>query len=173
MILKWSKIEIQNWQKGSLSFDESITFTKEVFLKNHHLRDLKDINVKGDLHYDMQSDLLTCDMVITGKMVLPCAITSEDVIYPFHSNTSVVFAFRKVEENEDIYEAKGDVVELLPIVFQTIMMEVPLKVVKDDIKEYPKGNGWEVISEQDYQSSKKDEVDPRLAKLKEFKIEEE
>ena len=46
------------------------------------------------------------------------------------------------------------------------------RLLKEGIKEYPKGNGWEVIREEDYIKSKKDEIDPRLAKLREFKIEE-
>ncbi|MDF9824061.1 uncharacterized protein M2475_000425 [Breznakia sp. PF5-3] len=173
MILKWSKNEILNLHKEPISFDEDISFAKEVFNKNHHLRDLENVNVKGTLRYDVQSDFVTCDMEISGDMILPCAITNEDVRYPFNVETTEVFAFRKVEDNEDIHEAKGDVIELLPIIFQTIMMEVPLKVVKDDVKEYPKGNGWEVIKESDYKNKQEDEVDPRLAKLKEFKIEED
>ena len=62
--------------------------------------------------------------------------------------------------------------ELLPVVFQLILMEVPLKVVKEGIKEYPKGKDWEVVKEEDYQKEKRKEIDPRLAKLKEFKAEE-
>lgn len=173
MILKWSKNEILNLKKDVISFDEELTFPKTVFEKNHHLRDLKNVNVKGKIRYESVSDLVTCDVVISGDMILPCAITNEDVVYPFETETTELFAFRKVDDHEDVHEAKGDVVELLPIIFQTIMMEVPLKVVKEGLKEYPKGEGWEVIKESDYQSRKKDEVDPRLAKLKEFKIDED
>jgi len=171
--LKWSKNEILNLRKDGISFDEDLMFPKTVFEKHAYLRDLKNVNVKGEMHYDIQSDLVTCDMMVHGDMILPCAITNEDVVYPFEVETTEVFVFRKVEDHEDVHEAKGDVIELLPIIFQTIMMEVPLKVVKDGNQEYPKGDGWEVIKESDYQSRKKDEVDPRLAKLKEFKIEED
>ena len=173
MILKWSKSEILNLQKDVISFDEELTFPKAVFEKNHHLRDLKNVNVKGKIYYNLQSDLVTCELVIDADMILSCAITNEDVVYPFETETTELFAFRKVEDYEDVHEAKGDIVELLPTIFQTIMMEIPLKVVKDGVKEYPKGDGWEVIKESDYQSRKKDEVDPRLAKLKEFKIDED
>lgn len=172
MILKWSKNEILNLHRDVISFDENITFTKEVFVKNHHLRDLENVNVHGLLRYDLQSDYVSCELHIHGDMILPCAITNEDVRYPFEADTTEMFVFRKVEDKEDVHEAKGDVIELLPIIFQTIMMEVPLKIVKEDIKEYPKGDGWEVIKESDFER-KHDEVDPRLAKLKEFKIEEE
>ncbi|MDH6366051.1 YceD family protein [Breznakia blatticola] len=173
MIVKWSKNDLLNTKDGVISFQEDLTFPKETFAKIHQLRDLKDVHVEGSLDYDGKSDLVTVDMEISGEMILPCAITNEDVPYPFDIEPTEVFAFRKVDDTEDLHEAKGDVIELLPIIFQDIMMEVPLKVVKDDIKEYPKGEGWEVISESDYQKRKKDEVDPRLAKLAEFKIEED
>ena len=106
-------------------------------------------------------------------MVVPCSITNEDVDYPFHTEGSQVFAFHKVSKDSDIIETKGDIVELMPVIFQTIILEVPLKVVKEGLKEYPKGDGWEVIREEDYIKAKKDEIDPRLAKLREFKVEEE
>lgn len=171
--MKWSRNEILNWRDDEFEFEEDIRFPKEVFLKNHHLRNLEDVNVRGELHYEEQSDLLTCHLSIRGTMILPCAITNEDVYYDFDVDSIEVFAFRKVEDSEDLHEAKGDVVELLPIIFQTIMMEVPLKVVKEGLSEYPKGEGWEVIKESDYKQRKENEVDPRLAKLKEFKIEED
>ena len=82
-----------------------------------------------------------------------------------------MFSFDKTND-EDVHEVKGDVVELLPVIFQLILMEVPLKVVKKGLKQYPKGDGWEVVKEEDYELSKKDEIDPRLAKLKEFKLED-
>ena len=34
--------------------------------------------------------------------------------------------------------------------------------------EYPEGDGWKVYSEAEYQESRKDRLDPRLAKLKQF-----
>lgn len=173
MIVKWSKIEILNSHSNGIRFDETIRFDKEVFKKHHHIRDLKDVNVRGSLRYDGVSDLVYCEMVVSGKMILPCAISQEDVEYPFTFDTEETFTFHKVEDDSDIHEAKGDVVELLPIIFSSIMMEIPLKVVKEGIQAYPKGDGWEVITEADYYSEKKKEIDPRLAKLKEFKIEED
>ncbi|MFV0381762.1 MAG: YceD family protein [Breznakia sp.] len=173
MIMKWSKKEILNTQDDIITFDEIVSFEQAVFLKNHHVRDVQDIHISGTLCYNLQSDFATCDFEIQGTMILPCAITNEDVTYPFSTKGSETFAFHKVEDHDAIIEAKGDVIELMPIIFQNIMMEVPLKVVKEDIKEYPKGDGWEVVKESDYENQKKQEVDPRFAKLNEFKIKED
>lgn len=172
ILLKWSKSELLNSQNETIHFDEEISFEPAVFSKMHHLRDLRDIEVRGEIHYDAHSDLAACTFQVEGVMVVPCSITNDDVDYHFATEHTQMFAFHKVHKDEDIIETKGDVVELMPTIFQTIILEVPLKVVKEGIKEYPKGNGWEVIREEDYIKSKKDEIDPRLAKLREFKIEE-
>ena len=39
-----------------------------------------------------------------------------------------VYAFHKVSEEDEMHEAKGDIVELYPVLFQLIMMEIPYKV---------------------------------------------
>ena len=173
ILLKWSKSELLNSPNETVSFDDAITFEPQVFAKINHLRGLQDVEVSGRLHYDTTSDLATCEFEVSGVMIVPCSITNEDVEYPFHFDAMQTYAFHKVSKDADIEEVKGDVVELLPSIFQHIILEIPLKVVKEGIKEYPKGNGWEVVSEADYVDAKKDEIDPRLAKLREFKIEED
>ena len=137
----------------------------------HQIRGLQDVTVSGNIHYDTASERVFADLDIEGVMIVPCSITLEDVEYDFHTKSLEVFSFDKTED-EDVHEVKGDVVELLPVIFQLILMEVPLKVVKEGIKEYPKGDGWEVVKEEDYTKSKNDDIDPRLAKLKEFKLED-
>lgn len=167
--LKFTKSElIQN--QGATTFCEKITFGSEVFEKMHNLRNLKDVEVSGSIHYDDKSEVADVLLKIKGIMVVPCAITNEDVDYPFDSEGDVIYAFHKVEKDSDIIEAKGDVIELMPQVFQQIILEIPLKVVKEGLKEYPHGNGWEVMKEEDLNREKAKKIDPRMAKLAEFKF---
>lgn len=173
ILLKWSKTELLNSPNETVTFDDAITFEQEVFSKINHLRGLQDVEVSGELHYDTTSDFVTCNFEVEGVMIVPCSITNEDVEYPFQLDATQVYSFHKVSKEDDVEEVKGDVVELLPSIFQHIILEIPLKVVKDGIKEYPSGEGWEVVKEADYVEAKQDEIDPRLAKLREFKIEED
>ena len=169
--MKWSKAELLQAPNGTIELDDTISFDPTVFAKMHQIRGLQDVTVSGNIHYDTASERVFADLDIEGVMIVPCSITLEDVEYDFHTKSLEVFSFDKTED-EDVHEVKGDVVELLPVIFQLILMEVPLKVVKEGIKEYPKGDGWEVVKEEDYTKSKKDDIDPRLAKLKEFKLED-
>lgn len=169
--MKWSKLELLQAENGTIEFEDKIDFEPAVFSKMHQIRGLQDVTVSGNVHYDVSSDRVFADLDIDGVMIVPCSITLEDVEYDFHTKSLEVFSFDKVDD-KDVHETKGDVVELLPVIFQLILMEVPLKVVKEGLKQYPKGDGWEVVKEEDYERAKSDEIDPRLAKLKEFKLED-
>lgn len=171
--MKWSKSDILTSRGCTVDFDEEIRFNSEEIKKFNHLRGLDDVSVSGTIKYESTSDLATADIHVSGKMTLGCAITNEDVDYPFTTEGSETFAFHKIDRDSDIIEAKGDVIELMPSVFQLILMEIPLRVVKPGLKEYPKGDGWEVISEKDLIERKKKAVDPRMAKLADFKFEDD
>ena len=169
--MKWSRAQLLQAENCTIYFDETIDFGPEIFAKMNQIRGLQDVTVSGNVHYDTASERVFADLDIEGVMIVPCSITLEDVEYGFHTKSLEVFSFDKVDD-EDVHEVKGDVVELLPVVFQLILMEVPLKVVKKGLKQYPKGDGWEVVKEEDYKKSEKKDIDPRLAKLKEFKVED-
>lgn len=171
IFLKWTKSELLQAKDCTIEFEETITFANEAIARIHHLRKLQNVTVSGNIHYDYSSDLAIANLDIDGSMVLPCSITLEDVDYPFHVNSTEVYAFHKVNEDDEMHEAKGDIVELYPVLFQLIMMEVPYKVVKEGLTDYPKGKGWEVVREEDLIASKEKVIDPRLAKLRDFKIE--
>lgn len=169
--MKWSKVELMRAPNGTIEFDDGITFDASAFSKMNQIRGLQDVTVSGNIHYEEHDDRAYADLDISGVMIVPCSITNEDVEYDFHTKSMEVFAFDK-SDDEDVHETKGDVVELLPVIFQLILMEVPLKVVKEGVT-YPKGKGWEVIKEEDYKKTEAEQIDPRLAKLKEFKVEED
>ncbi|UPU39227.1 DUF177 domain-containing protein [Erysipelothrix sp. Poltava] len=60
--------------------------------------------------------------------------------------------------------------DLDPYLLDSILAAVPLKAIHPDLKEYPEGEGWQVMTEEDYTKEKSQEIDPRLAKLKDFKF---
>lgn len=171
--MKYSRLQLLRAKDNQISFDEMISFEDTAFSKMDHIRGLQDVAVSGNIHYDVDAERVYADLDIEGVMILPCSITLEDVEYPFSTSSCEEFSFVKCDDAE-VHECKGDVVELLPVIFQLILFETPLKVVKEGVIEYPKGNGWEVIREEDYVRSKKEErpIDPRLAKLKDFKLDD-
>ena len=158
---------MKNGIRGKFDFEEGLTFPSELFDQYAQINDLKDIIVSGTGDLDLKDKRLYVDLNIKGTMILPCAITLEDVEYPFEINSTEVFAFEKPDPLEDVHEVKKDIVDLTPVVFENIMLEVPMRVVKDDANIKSKGKGWRIL---DNSTSDKDDdyIDPRLAKLKDY-----
>ena len=85
------------------------------------------------------------------------------------TSLSKEYAFNKKDfENIEILQAEGEYIELLPIIFRQILVEVPITVVKPGVIDYPKGDGWEVMDEATYQKNKAGKVNPALAALKDY-----
>lgn len=169
MLLKWTKTELLNKYDSKVTFNENLSFEPEAFINNKRLRGLENVHVSGEGYYIADLDIFEVDMEVSGLMITPCAITNEDIEYPFEFDSHLEFCFSETDD-VDAYEVKNDVVELIPVIFQLINLEVPLKATLSGDVKYPHGKGWRIISEEDLKASKKDEIDPRLAKLKDFKF---
>ena len=64
-------------------------------------------------------------------------------------DSTEVFSFEKPDPLEDVHEAKKDVVDFTPVVFSNIMLEVPMRVVKDDANIKESGKGWKILDGQE------------------------
>lgn len=80
---------------GKFEFEEGLTFPSELFDQYAQINDLKDIIVSGTGNLDLKDKRLYVDLNIKGTMILPCAMTLENVDYPFEINSTEVFAFDK------------------------------------------------------------------------------
>ena len=82
-------------------------------------------------------------------MVLPCSITLKPTNYSFEIN--IEGNLQEIsEEMGKIYENKQKTIDILPIIWENILMEIPIKVVNSDISDaISKGDGWELITDED------------------------
>lgn len=129
------------------------------FLEGTEIRKISPVKVSGYLSNNEEEYEL--DINITGTMVLPCARTLKDVDYPFNININEVIG----ENNDNSLEIIQNRLEIFPIIWQNILVDVPLRVLAPDAKEESlEGDGWRLITQDD----KREEIDPRLAKLKDY-----
>jgi uncharacterized protein len=154
-------------QYGNFTIEESIIFPEALFEKYAHINNLKDIMVQGTGNLDVKEKRLYVDLQITGTMLLPCALTLDEVEYPFTVSSTEIFSFEKPDPEEDVHEVKKDIVDLTPVVFENIMLEVPMRVVKDKASIANEGRGWKLLDNA-ADCEEEDYIDPRLAKLKEY-----
>ncbi len=125
-----------------VSVDENISIPEEYDLNKAGIRKIENLHVSGTISIDY-ADEIVADLTVTGDFILPCAVSLEDVLYPINV---------KIEENmgkfEDFYNKNKNTLDILPFIWENIVSEVPIRVVKDEYKDFKQsGNGWEVISD--------------------------
>ena len=166
--MKFLRSELEKLQVSRIDISEDLEFQ----LDNHPLcQEIKEVHVEGYAFYDYQSGRFSIDLDIDGEMIVPCAITLKPLSYEFETSLSEVFSFYEPDEEDEVtIYVEGDEIDFGPFIFGAVLAEVPLSLKDPDLETYPEGDGWSVITEKEYQKQKSEEIDPRLAKLKELDI---
>ena len=87
------------------------------------------------------------------------AISLEPIDYPFNIEISEVLG----EDDDENVQNEPKKLDIMDILWQNIVLEVPISVRKDPDKKYNlSGDGWELVDEE------KEKLDPRLAPLLEL-----
>ena len=126
---------------SKLEIDEEVEID-ESYLETSEIRKLSKVHVTGNVEVDYE-DNINLFLNVTGTMVLPCAVTLDDVDYEFSS---------EIEESlgkfEEIYKNNKNTLEISDILWENIVLEIPIRVVSDEIEpSNTSGDGWELISE--------------------------
>ena len=137
--------------------------------KLNRVDDILDIKVKGNLKYIDSISQCLVKYTVSGIMKVKCAITNEEIDYKFSDEEEVSFTFDSNEEDDEIIFAKGNIVDLAPIVWQLIVVNIPLKVVKEGAKlENREGKNWKIGDFETKKEEKDKPIDPRLESLKNY-----
>ncbi|MFS0782413.1 YceD family protein [Bacillus sp. 1P06AnD] len=166
--MKWTITQLQKYRGKGLVLDDKVDVS-EIKEVDPQIRDISLVHITGKA--DINATNITFHIHLSGKMILPCARTFVDVEYPFDIETREVFLLHDNYDSQE-YEfstiVKGDVIDLMPIIRENLLLEVPMQVFCEDAdpeKAAPQsGNDWEVVTS--VQQEKK--VDPRLADLAKF-----
>ena len=151
---------LKNDSKEKLEIDMDINFTSED-LKDTPIKDVKDIKAKGTINR-VSNDLYHLELNITGTLVLTCARSLENVLYPID-----IFIDKNIEEEPKSDEKPlilQNSLDIFAIVWENIILEVPLRVVKEDANFISEGNGWSLVEENDKEETKEEENDKKEIK---------
>ncbi|QFT88758.1 hypothetical protein FIU87_08885 [Bacillus sp. THAF10] len=166
-MLKWTIFQLNQLQHKGLHIDETVDVSD--ITAHSDIRSVDAVHVTG--RADLSSKKATFHLTVEGRMVLPCSRTLVDVDYPFTIKTTETFLFQPGEyesEDEELHLVEGDQVDLMPVIREAIILEVPMQVFSeapDQEKAAPQsGKDWEVVTEEET----KEKVDPRLAGLAKF-----
>ena len=144
-------------QTDEIVIDEVIDIPKE-YLTND-IKDISKVAVNGNITND--GYMLSLNLNIKCTLTLICSISLKDVKYDINCDIEEEIS----EDSDENMKILNNSIDLLPIIWQNILMEIPIKVVSPDIEEKNiYGDGWKFITEEDEEK----EIDPRLSKLKDY-----
>ena len=155
------EIDITRLKSGIDDFidvDLNYSFSKEE-LEGTDLLELNDVKIKGMITKDTLENY-SADLSVEGIMVLPCAITLKPVNYPFSVKIEGNLEEMLQEINENSKKIENSI-DIFPIIWENILMEIPMKVVSEEAKNIKlEGDGWKLITDE-----KREEINPEFAKL--------
>ena len=120
-----------------INIDEEVLFDEE-YVQNSDIKALSSVHFTGQIKEDSDTTV-NLRGTLSGVMVIEDSISLDEVNYEFSC---------EIEENIDEFlENNQNTIDILPILWQNIVLEIPLKYTEvDDLSKY-QGDGWKVISE--------------------------
>ncbi len=112
--------------------------TSKIDLSNSEIIALKDVYFDGKIGKDQ--DILTISGNLSGTMTISDSISLEDVDYDFEIS---------IDEGLEDLKNNQNTIDILDILWQNIVLEVPLRyTLVTDYNDYS-GDGWKLISEEE------------------------
>ena len=132
---------------SSIYVDQVYSFKKEE-LSNTDILKLDNVKINGEIFRNSLGNI-ELNLDVSGIMVLPCAITLKPVDYPFSINISgeLQELMENIVENSTNFQ---NTIDILPIIWENILIEVPMRVVSPELKDKDinlSGDGWKFTTE--------------------------
>ena len=151
--MQYDIIRLNNNIDKFISIDETYSFSSDELMGTDLLK-LENVKVSGELFKNSLGNL-ELNVDVEGVMQLPCAITLKPVDYPFDINISgeIDELTENMEENQRNFQ---NTIDILPIIWENILMEIPMRVVSEDVKDKDinmSGDGWKFTTDEEETSS--------------------
>ena len=143
-----SLLKLFSYSTDRIDINEEVIIPKEYY--TYDIKDISPVKLNGYLYLN-ELDELSINLNVKCDLVLRSSITLEDVNYPL--NIDITELDFDDENNKKITNS----IDLLPIIWQNILIEIPIRVTDS--------SNDENISDK---YIKKEEIDERLSKLKDF-----
>ncbi len=149
-----------------VAFEEDIDFS-HAELDLSHIRCVDKTHVKAvGQEYD---DLLVLEVEVNSDIIGVCSYTLEDVPLHLHFKDTLEFS-SEIQDDESIFYEEKPIFDLDPYILGLIVSEVPMKIVKKGAKLPNSGQGYRVLSEDEYNKEQENKKDSRWSKLDDIEL---
>lgn len=165
-----SRREIQS--KKIVRFDEDFQVNIKDIESNPDIIEVIDVRVI--LEAQEVVDLVVVKYRLIANLILRSTRTLKPVDFKIDEEVDLTLCFEENEyDDESIIQVDSDEYDMYDEIMSTLVTSIPMKIIGPDDPETVQGDKWEVISEDEYYSKKKEQVDPRFAKLLDFDFDDE
>ena len=121
-----------------IRINDEVIFPKEL-LENTRIYELINTKFDGVITFDYDEELLLKG-TLSGLMILEDDLTLEKIKREF--SLDILENMQNYEQNQQ------NSIDIMPILWQNIVVEVPMRVTNSEIKDIKvQGDGWKVIAE--------------------------
>lgn len=147
------EFDLNKITEQGIIIDSKISFGEE-YLSISQIKELNDVLVKGKMYYAITGEVVF-EGNVSGSMKLIDYNTNIPIDYPFEIELNEILT-NEEEINKNLKKKTKNMLDLKEVLWENIVLEVPIRVSNSNDVETKSGEGWELRDE----NSKKD--DPRL-----------
>lgn len=130
--------DLLNLEVKEILINQEVSFD-ESFLVDSKIKGIGPVTVKGRVH--LSNEQLILEANLEGVMKIEDSISLEIISHPFSFEIE-----ENIEEKQLKYEKTLDIIDIL---WQNIVLEVPLKQTEvTDFSDY-QGDGWKLVTEEE------------------------
>lgn len=170
-MLTYSFLNIENSKEPLVYVDQDVKFEADFFDRaKDFILDIKNVHIKGQFFY--QDPFVTGNFEVEYDVIVP----STRSLKPVSIKNSFTFTENYAEvlpsEDEDagtVILIENDIIDLQKAVEDNLLLNLPNINLTDAEKEngeFPEGEGWTVISEENYKNRPRNTINPQFDKLK-------
>ena len=144
-------------EKGIL-LNQEISFDDEKY-SSPLIKKVNDCFIKGKVYYSTTKEVIL-EANIKGNIVIIDSNTCNDILYPFDVNINEILQ-EDATLDENLRTNNKEMLDLREVLWQNIVLEVPLNFSELDKPELTEGEGWKLKSEDEV-------IDPRMQIFKDL-----
>ena len=148
---------------------EDVIFDPEVFVCHAPLIDVKSCH--AELKAQRFEEFIYITLSIKAKVTLQCSYTLKNFETEICGVDELHFAPSK-DEDEDCIEYKGTSIEMDHYIFNLLSASVPLSPKAPNAKAPSSGNGYRVLSEDEFAKEREEQGNSQFDALKDLEFDE-
>ncbi len=126
------------YNKGRIDIDRDIILNNVV---SNVIKEVKNLHISGYLKYTL-SEEIEINLNVTGKMIIPDAITLDDISYALDFPIYEIYD-ENSEDFQKFMKKKQNILDINEILWENIVLEVPISLTHNSGLQ-AHGEGWEL-----------------------------